>query len=285
MTDEPNAGLSEHVDPRDAVHANRLWWDREAEPYQAEHARFLAGLRGPTGPTGANHPTGTHPADLPPRLVWCPEGLDEADAGLLGPVASLAGSTVLEVGAGAAQGSRWLAAQGARAVALDLSVGMLAMARGEVPVVQADAARLPLADHGVDVAFSAFGALPFVPDASAVLTDVARVLRPGGRFVFSVTHPFRWALPDDPGWDGLRVSLSYFDRRPYVEHGPDGRLDYAEYHRTVGDWVRALRGAGLRLDDVVEPEWPEELEDVWGGWSPLRGHYLPGTAIFCTQRA
>ena len=223
------------------------------------------------------------PADLPARLVWCPEGLDEADVRLLGDPADLAGRVVLEVGAGAAQGSRWVAEQGGRAVALDLSAAMLAMRGGAVPAVVADACRVPLADASVDLAFSAYGALPFVADAGAVLGEVARVLRPGGRFVVSTTHPFRWALPDDPGWDGLRVSMSYFDRRPYVERSPDGRLDYAEHHRTVGDWVRLVRDAGLVLDDLLEPEWPEDNEQTWGGWSPLRGEYLPGTLVLVTH--
>lgn len=278
--DAPTAGLasSESVSV-DAVRANRGWWDREAADYQREHGAFLSGLRDGTPAAAAR--------DLPPRFVWCPEGLDEEEARLLGPAGSLRGRDVLEVGAGAAQCSRWLRTEGARAVALDLSAAMLAHAAAHggprgLGLVQADAARLPFADDSFDAACSAYGALPFVPDAGAVLAEVARVLRPGARWVFSVTHPFRWALPDEPGWEGLQVSLSYFDRRPYVERRDDGSLDYAEYHRTIGDWVRLVRGAGLVLEDLLEPEWPEDVTSTWGGWSPLRGSYLPGTAIFVT---
>src|SRR4029079_13153636 len=86
-----------------------------------------------------------------------------------------------------------------------------------VPMVQADACRLPLADASVDVACSAYGAVPFVADSAALMREVARVLRPGGRWVFSASHPLRWALPDDPGEAGLVVRSSYFDRTPYVE--------------------------------------------------------------------
>src|SRR5689334_5749831 len=79
--------------------ASRGWWDRNADDYQVEHGAFLGDA----------------------RFVWGPEGLDEEDAALLGPAAGLKDQAVLEIGAGAAQCSRWLAAKGARPVALDLS--------------------------------------------------------------------------------------------------------------------------------------------------------------------
>jgi hypothetical protein len=96
-----------------------------------------------------------------------------------------------------------------------------------------------------------------------------------------VTHPVRWAFPDEPGPEGLTVSASYFDRTPYVEQDDEGRVTYVEHHRTVGDWVRLLAGHGLRITDLVEPEWPAGHDRVWGGWGPERGALVPGTAIFC----
>src|SRR3712207_9269614 len=68
---------------------------------------------------------------------------------------------------------------------------------------------------------SAFGGLPFVADVEGALGEVARVLRPGGRFVASVNHPFRWPLPDSPDPGDLRVVSSYFDRTPYVERSEE----------------------------------------------------------------
>jgi SAM-dependent methyltransferase len=246
--------------------AGRGWWDANAEEYLAEHGDFLG------------------PADF----VWCPEGLREADAGLLGDVA---GRDVLEVGAGAAQCTRWLRGRGARAVATDVSGGMLAAGRDldartgvHAPAVQADARALPFADASFDVVFTAFGALPFVPDPARVHREAARVLRPGGRWVFAVTHPVRWAFPDDPTEHGLTAIRSYFDRRPYVETDPDGTVVYAEFHRTLGDHVADVVGAGLVLERLVEPEWPDGHTRVWGGWGPVRGALLPGTAILLTRR-
>ncbi|MDQ6649879.1 MAG: class I SAM-dependent methyltransferase [Actinomycetota bacterium] len=254
------------VGPPETTSASRRWWDIDADAYQAEHGEFLGDV----------------------RFVWCPEGLDEADAGLLGPVA---GRTVLEIGAGAAQCARWLVTQGARVVALDLSGGQLAHARVlnastavAVPLVQGDAEHLPLRDASVDIACSAFGAVPFVADSALVMREVARVLRPGGRWVFSVTHPMRWVFPDDPGPAGLTVAMSYFDRTAYVEQDADGTATYVEHHRTLGDRVRELVAAGLVLEDLVEPEWPAGHARQWGQWSPLRGALIPGTAIFVSSR-
>lgn len=274
-TEDVIAGYAEVAAPA-AVAANRAWWDDEADAYQAEHGAFLAGSSG--DPAAAD-------------FIWCPEGLREATAQLLGPADSLPGRRVLEVGCGAAQCARWLVAQGADVVAVDLSAGQLRHAwravqddPGSAPLlVQADASALPLADGSVDIACSAFGAIPFVTDSAAVMAELARVLRPGGRWVFSTNHPMRWCMPDDPGPAGLVVERSYFDRRPYVEVTPDGRPVYVEAHRTLGDRVRELVAAGFRVLDVVEPEWPEGHTRPWGQWSPLRGRLFPGTVIFVAE--
>ncbi len=219
--------------------------------------------------------------------MWGPEGLDEVEAELLGPPEELKGKDVLEIGAGAAQCSRWLTAQGARPVALDLSHRQLQHALrigGSFPLVCADAGALPFADESFDLACSAYGALPFVADPVLVLREVRRVLRPGGRFVFSTTHPIRWAFPDEPGPEGLTVSASYFDRTPYVEQADDGSAVYVEHHRTLGDRVRDIVAADLRLVDLIEPEWPSWNTAEWGGWSPLRGNLIPGTTIYVCER-
>ena len=250
----------------ESARASRRWWDAAAPAYLAEHGADLGDI----------------------DFLWCPEGLREADARLLGDVA---GRRVLEIGCGSAPCARWLQQAGADAVALDLSAGMLTHAAElnrstgvAVPLLQADAGALPFGDGTLDLACSAFGGLPFVADVGVVLADVARVLRPGGRFVASVNHPLRWPFPDSPDPEDLTVVASYFDRRPYVETDDAGQTLYVEHHRTVGDWVRAVVGAGLVLDDLLEPEWTPGRTQDWGQWSPARGALIPGTLILVCRK-
>ena len=251
------------ADETESLRANRADWDAYADEYQSTHGDFL-------GDSG---------------FLWGPEGVREDDVHALGDVA---GRCVLEIGCGAAQCSRWVLEHGGRPVGLDVSRRQLQhslridLEHGvHVPVVLAGAARLPFAGSAFDVVFSAFGALQFVADAEALVADVARVLRPGGRFAFSVTHPTRWMFPDDPGEEGLVASQSYWDRTPYVEVDDEtGETRYVEHHRTIGDWVHALSSSGFRLLEMLEPEWPADHDRVWGGWSRVRGMVTPGTAIF-----
>ncbi len=254
------------VDEPESRRANGPDWDRYADEYQATHGAFL-------GDTG---------------FVWGPEGLTEHEAGVLGDVAD---RDVLEVGSGAGQCSRWVRTQGGRAVGLDLSHRQLQHSGridGEtgvrVPSVLGTATHLPFADATFDVVFSSFGALQFVSDLDIAVTETARVLRPGGRFAFSITHPTRWMFADDPTEEGLLASQSYWDRTPYVEvDDASGVVTYVEHHRTLGDWVELLAGAGFAITRLLEPEWPEGHDRVWGGWSETRGRFTPGTAIFAAD--
>jgi demethylmenaquinone methyltransferase/2-methoxy-6-polyprenyl-1,4-benzoquinol methylase len=90
------------------------------------------------------------------------------------------GALVADLACGTGDLCRELSRDGYRAVGFDFSLGMLAKATTDVPLVQADVLRLPLSDRSVDGATCGC-ALRNVVDLDAFFAEIARVVRPGGR--------------------------------------------------------------------------------------------------------
>jgi arsenite methyltransferase len=157
------------------------------------------------------------------------------------------GGIALDVGSGPGSITAALArAAGPDGLALgvDISVPMLARAvRAEagpqVGFLRADAQRLPLRDQTVDAAVS-IAVLQLIPDPVATLSEIARVLRPGGRLAVMVPTVGRAAQL----WNKLPNVGAYV-------FGEDEIGDILEDHgfasvrtKNVGtvQWVRAKRG-------------------------------------------
>jgi len=125
----------------------------------------------------------------------------------------------------------------ARVIAVDFSAGMLRVVRSKKTLlsrrhsVQADARALPFADASIDVIFSNL-MLPWTDDLDAVFTQVARVLRRDGLFVFSTLGP--------DSFEEIREAWATVDAGEHVNRFPD--------MHDVGD---ALVRAGLR-DPVLD---------------------------------
>ncbi len=99
------------------------------------------------------------------------------------------GSTVLDLACGTGDFCRELAKAGIEPIGVDLSFGMLAAARTEAPLLQADILRLPVPDASVDGATCGF-ALRNLVELDAFFAELARVVRPGGRIaLLEVAEP------------------------------------------------------------------------------------------------
>jgi len=106
------------------------------------------------------------------------------------------GSLVLDLAAGTGDLCRELLRSGQQPVGVDLSAGMLAVARTSAPLVQGDVLSLPVRNRSVDGATCGF-ALRNLVDLGAFFVELARVLRPGGRIaLLEVAEPpnrlLRW---------------------------------------------------------------------------------------------
>jgi SAM-dependent methyltransferase len=137
---------------------------------------------------------------------------------------SLAGRTVLDVGAGPVQFAEEFAAAGARYVALDADPRELPTR----PAVAARGERLPVADGAVDVCFSS-NVVEHVPAPWRFADELVRVTRPGGLVVVAYTN---WLSP----WGGHETS-------PW--HYLGGYTAAERYGRRYGQPPKNRYGAGL----------------------------------------
>lgn len=180
------------------------------------------------------------------------------------------GRRILDAGCGYGYLARALARRGARVDGVDLSPKMIELARrkeSEDPTGArfrvgnlAKLSGYPANRYDVVVANVV---VQDVRDLRAAVREIARVLRPGGRFVFSTTHPAfelppsRWIIePEDSERieDRLYKAVDrYFDRTA-ARWSPAGEPPaILGFHRPLRDFFEALREAGLLVSRLEEP--------------------------------
>ena len=161
-----------------------------------------------------------------------------------GLLAGLSPRRVLDAACGTGRHSLWLAAQGHTVVGIDASPDMLAKARAKLPDArfeQGELTALPLPDASVDAALCAL-ALVHLPDLRPALSELARVVRPGGRIVISDVHPFLVAL----GWQAQFRTA-------------EGGAGFVRLNRHLpSDYVQAATAAGLAVRGMAEPPLPPD---------------------------
>ena len=183
--------------------------------------------------------------------VW---NLSEDELGLIGDVRGL---DALEYGCGACQWGIKLSMRGANVTGLDLSEAQLREGRRNMeatgvrfPVVQADGERTPFPDERFDLAWCDHGVMSFA-DPYRTVPEIARVLRPGGLFVFSILTPFVW-VTEEPETGNVTRTLRrpYFGLHAQVVEDPDWQT--TEFQLTYGAWIRLFREQGFVVEDLVE---------------------------------
>lgn len=108
------------------------------------------------------------------------------------------GASVLEVGSGMGCDLVEFAQLGASVHGIDLTHPGVLLARGNLAqagvtgrLLEGDAERLPFSDSHFDVAYS-FGVLHHTPDTERAISEILRVLRPGGRALIMLYHRYSW---------------------------------------------------------------------------------------------
>jgi SAM-dependent methyltransferase len=180
----------------------------------------------------------------------------------------VSGRKLLDVGCGSGYFAREMARGGARVTGIDISGRMVELARGHevdeplgIEYVLGDAGALgaTFEPGSFDVVTSCM-AIQDMPDIPGVLRGIREVLRPGGRFIPSITHPcsdtpFRqWECDEEGGKRWLCIDR-YFERGKLEYRWTGWGHDFTTpaVHATLEDWFGWILGAGFELRALLEP--------------------------------
>ena len=194
--------------------------------------------------------------------IWDPEAYAQNGAfvhqmagGVLEWLDAKAGECILDLGCGDGQLTLRVAMTGANVTAVDASPQMVAAARERgVEADQANAESLPYAEGTFDAVFSN-AVLHWVRDHDAMLAEVHRVLKPGGRFVAEM------------GGHGNVAAICVALTAVLARHGLSGREESDTYYPTAEMYARRLREHGFHVERIALIPRPTPLSaSGMAGW-------------------
>jgi ubiquinone/menaquinone biosynthesis C-methylase UbiE len=180
------------------------------------------------------------------------------------------GLSVLDLGCGEGYVARILARGGAHVTGVDISPSMIAEACKEEAVeplgicyIESDARSMPMLVDDTFNAVISFQTLMDIEDIHSVVSEVARLLKPGGCFHAMLLHPcFANRFRGEEkiiGWEAdqyLKV-VDYFDGSPTTwlwQNRVERSFKTTQYHRTLSEYVNILAENGLFIERMVEPK-------------------------------
>jgi len=180
----------------------------------------------------------------------------------LGLLGNIAGLKAIDLGCGAGQNAVSLAKAQADVTAVDFSSKQLAEAKKlalsenvSLKFINSDLIDMPeIKDNSYDIAISAC-AMAFVGNLKAALSEVFRILKPGGKFVLSIMHPTQYIL------DGEKSSMYFNSSYPFnprlmkwswdLDNKP---IRFQHYLRSIADYHNNLTDAGFIVKKILEPK-------------------------------
>ncbi len=179
-------------------------------------------------------------------------------------------SRVIDVGTGEGQAARQLAARGVEVIGVDPMLAQVRTAAersGGPHYAQADAGALPVCSATADGVLVSL-VFEHIDDLDTAIAEIARVLKPGGRFLFLLNHP----LLQTPGSGWIDDQIldppeQYWRIGPYlieqanVEEVSRGVM-VRFVHRPLSVYLNTLISHGLVLERMDEPAPPQSFLDL-----------------------
>ena len=200
---------------------------------------------------------------------------------------------LLDLGCGGGQTSIFFAEQGALVTGIDFSKKQIGFARSlakkngvsGILFRQANIEDLSIfEDCSFDFVNSSH-VIHYVKNIQKCFNEVFRVLKPQGKFVFSVSHPFNHIVEKKDNQHVIK--RSYFQKGKYKWNWefPEEGLKYPMelFRRKISDYFVAMRKSGFLIEDMLEPKTDLDKNSQWFQDKPKK-EMIPGALIFGARK-
>ncbi len=192
---------------------------------------------------------------------------------------------VLDLGCGSGLLTRWLRDKGFDACGLDFSNGLISIAKNEnpdIPFTVADATSTPYPSESFDIIVSGL-VMHYVQDLSTVFSEVARILKTNGIFIFTIHHPFDEVLEVSCSDKTYQATAQpYFHNDRYRWKMLDG-MELVSYHHTFEAIGEALFNIGFVIERIAESRAQKELRELYPDFF-VRTNTYPSFCGFKTRK-
>ncbi|MEV4398762.1 class I SAM-dependent methyltransferase [Nonomuraea sp. NPDC049607] len=187
---------------------------------------------------------------------------------------NVTGRRILDAGCGSGPLFSALRDRGATVTGVDASAGMLEQARqrlgADADLQVADLADpLPFPDEAFDDVIASL-VLHYLEDWGPTLAELRRVLKPGGRLLVSVHHPFGITLMQHMAGEKFKYFETCSRTDEWTRGGETVHMKF--WDRPLHAMTEAFTAAGFRISVISEPPFvpearelfPEELREITG---------------------
>lgn len=200
---------------------------------------------------------------------------------------------LLDLGCGGGQTSVFFAKKGALVTGVDFSQKQIDFARElakrekiKASFLQGKIEDLLMFEDDSYGLVNSSHTIHYVSNLEKCFSEVFRVLKPGGKFVFSVSHPLNYITETENS--RLLLKRSYFQKGKYEWNWeyPETGVKYAMYlyMRRVSDYFTTLRKSGFIVEDLLEPKTDLDKNSPWYGQAETDEEMVPGALIFGARK-
>ncbi|MEA3379083.1 MAG: class I SAM-dependent methyltransferase [Nanoarchaeota archaeon] len=188
---------------------------------------------------------------------------------------NIKGKKVLDAGCGIGTYCILTRKKGAKVIGVDLTENMIRLSnlaaeknKLDIDFRVMDITKLKFKEETFDIVLC-MGMIDVVKDYKKAISELSRVLKSGGKLIFSIWHPWIGSWEIENGKPTYYKIENYFatgTNNEFWDSESKGPLMVEAYHRTLGDFSSALTKSGFLIKSIHEPKPSKTYKKIDSEW-------------------